>query len=188
MRKIILLISLMFLFVGCSTMKVDIDYDSAYNFDDKSSYAVVHKNREGENSLTNDRIVNAIKSSLNKKKYREVSQDNADLIFVFHANVRNRSDIRSDYERIGYGGYGYGYGGGFGGYGRAYGTRVISVPSTYSWIEGKLIIDAMNPKTKKIVWRGVISDELSRNESTPQEKTAFINKVVDKLMKKFPKN
>jgi len=176
----------MFWSVACSTMKVDIDYDSAYNFDDKSTYAVVHKNRESENTLTNDRVINAIKSSLNEKKYSEVPQENADLIFVFHVNVTNRSDIRTDYEMIGYGGYGYGYG--FGGYGGSYGTRVITVPSTYRWKEGRLIVDAMNPKTKKIVWRGVISDELSSSTTTPEEKTDYINKVVTKLMKSFPKN
>lgn len=186
MKKIVVLIGLMFLSVGCSTMNLDVDYDTAYNFDDKTKYTVVHSNREGDNSLVNDRVKAAIKESLNKRSYIEVSKDEADLVFVFHVNVTKRSDIKSDYQVVGYGGYGYGRG--FGGYGGGYGTRVVAVPSTYQWKEGKLIIDALNPKTNKIVWRGVVSDELTRSETTPAEKTKYINEVVSKLLKKFPKN
>ena len=186
MKKILLVMAALFMVSGCSTMSVDIDYDTAYDFDAKTKYAVVHSDREGDNTLVNDRIAAAIKESLNKRSYKEVSKDEADLVFVFHVNVTQRSDVRSDFQVVGYGGYGYGRG--FGGYGGGYGTRVVEVPSTYSWKEGKLIIDALNPQNKKIVWRGAISDELTRSETTPAEKTKYVNEVVAKLLKKFPKN
>ena len=186
MKRIIVLISLIFLFVGCSTLKVDIDYDTAYDFDGKTKYTIVYNDRAGDNSLIIERVKSAITDSLSKHSFVEVTQNKADLIFVFHVNVTQRSDIRTDYERVGYGGYGYGFG--YSGYGGGYGTRVVAVPSTYRWKEGRLIIDALNPKTNKIVWRGVVSDELTRSETTPAEKTQYINEVVGKLLKKFPKN
>jgi len=174
------------MFVGCSTLKVDIDYDTAYDFEGKTKYAIAHNDRESDNSLVIDRVKSAIQESLSKHSFEEVSKDKADLIFVYHVNVTQRSDIRTDYERVGYGSYGYGFG--YGGYGGGYGTRIVAVPSTYRWTEGRLIIDALNPKTNKIVWRGVVSDELTRSETTPDEKTKYINDVVTKLLKKFPKN
>ena len=183
MYKIFTILLLTFLFSGCSTMKVESDYDTAYNFQDKKTYSILYSNRVGENTLVNDRVANAIKSNLNQKNYKATAEKNADLLFVFHVNVQQMSDIRTDYQMVGYPGYRYGpYGYGYG-YGA--GTMVVATPSTYKWTEGKLIIDALNPKTKKIVWRGIATDELDAHSATPEERKAYINKVVTKLMSEF---
>lgn len=165
-------------FVGCSTLEVDVDYDTAYNFDGKTKYAIVHSNRAGDNTLINDRIVNALDSALKAKSYTKVSKDKADLIFVFHVNVRDKTDIRTDYQMVGYGGYGFG---------RGFGGGVVATTSAYNYTEGTLIVDALNPKTQKIVWRGVAVDELSDSLDTPDEKTKYINEVIQKLMSNFPR-
>jgi len=178
MNKILFFMGIIFILSGCSVMKVDVDYDTSYNFDGKTKYAVVHASRAGENTLTNDRIMQAIKSSLNVRNYTNVQKNEADLIFVFHVNVKDKTDIRTDYQMVGYRGFGYGFGGG---------GMMIATPSSYSYTEGTLILDALNPKTKKIVWRGIASDELNRSETTPEEKREYINKVISELMKNFPK-
>ena len=186
-KQILSLIAIVILFTGCSTLKVDVDYDSSYDFKNKTKYAIIHNNKEAENTLTNDRIKNAIKASLNANDYKEVSKEEADLIFVFHVNVISLSDIRTDYDVIGYGGYGYNPGWGYNrGYGYGGSTVVVPRSTTYRWKEGKLIVDALNPKTKKIVWRAIAKDELSSASSTQKEKIEYINKVVSKLMKEFP--
>lgn len=174
MKNFLLGISMLFLMAGCSTLKIDVDYDTFYDFDNKTDYSVVHSDREGTNSLIADRITKAIKKSLNAKAYSEVAKKDAQLIFVFHTNVKNKTDIEMDYQTIGFGGFGMGFG-----------SNVIATPTTYNYTEGTLIIDALNPKTKKIVWRSVGSDELG-SHSTPQEKTEYINKVVAQMMAKFP--
>jgi len=170
---------------GCSSLNIDVDHDTSYNFHGKTKYAIVHKPKEGDNTLINDRIIKAIKTTLNEKGYKEVAVSDADLLFVFHVNVTQMSDIRTDYQVIGYSGYRYGAGWGYGGYG-GYGSAVV-VPNTttYRWTEAKLIVDALNPKTKKIVWRGIATDEITRGNYTTQEKTAYINHVISQLMKKF---
>jgi len=183
--KLIIYLTLIALFSGCSALKIDVDYDTSYSFVNKTKYTVLHNSKDDANSLVNDRIYSAIIKSLNGAGYKEVAKANADLIFVFHVNVMNRSDIRTDYQMVGYPGYSYGFG--YGGYGYGPGTTMVAVPSTYRWREGKLVIDALNPKTKKIVWRGTVTDELTRDSSSAEEKTEYLNGVVAKVMKKFVK-
>ena len=82
MKNIIILTILLILVTGCSTLEVDIDYDTAYNFDKKMKYSILYSSGKKENTLTNDRIVKALKNALNTKNFIEVSQENADLIFA----------------------------------------------------------------------------------------------------------
>ena len=178
MKRILMFVAMLLALSGCSTMQVDVDYDTAYNFDGKTKYSVAHSNKTGEDSLTNDRIIEALKKTLNAKAYTNVSKEEADLIFVFHVNVEDKTDIYTDYQMVGYGGFGYG---------RGFGGGMIATPSTYKYTEGKLVMDALNPKTRKIVWRGIISDELDSNAKTPEEKIIYINAVIEKLMENFPR-
>ena len=172
------------LFSACSTLKVETDYDISHEFTKNSSYAVVYNAKEGDNTLIYDRIEESIKTNISAKGYKEVAKESAELIFVFHAHVTQMADIRTDYQTIGYGSFGYGGRWGYGGYGGA--TMMIPSTTTYRWEEGQLIIDAYNPKTKKIVWRGIVKDEISGSSYTPEETTKYINKVVSKVLKDFP--
>lgn len=182
MKKILLMIFMLILVTGCSTLKVDVDYDTAYDFSKKTKYAVIHSERVGDNSLVEDRIRAAIRESLDAKTYSEVPKGEADLLFVFHVDVRDKEDVNMDYQMVGFGSYGFGRG-----FGMGYGGMIAS-PSTYKYREGTLVIDALNPKTNKVVWRGIALDELSKKSTTPDEKTKYINKVVASIMAKFPPN
>ena len=177
-KKILIPLMVLLTLVGCSTISVNVDYDTDYNFNGKTKYAIVHSDRAGDNTLTNDRIIEALTQVLNAKSYKKVKKEEADLIFVFHVNVQDKTELRTDYQMVGYGGYGFG---------RGFGGGVIETTSAYNYTEGTLVVDALNPKTKKIVWRGIVKDELSSSSSTPEEKTAYIHKIITKLMEKFPK-
>ena len=180
--------SLIFILSGCSTLVVDVDYDSSYSFKTNTNYAVVYNPKESDDTLISDRIQRAIKAQLDAKGYEEVTKDRADLVFVFHVNVMQRSDLRTDYEMVGYGGYGYGGAWGYGGFGGyRTGTMLVEKPSIYRWKEGKLVVDALNTKSKKIVWRGILKDELSNKSSSAEDKTEYINSIIKKLFKSFPK-
>lgn len=190
MKKIYIFVVVALMLSACSALRVEIDYDTAYNFTKNTTYAVVYNAKEGDNTLINDRIESAIKTNIKMKGYTEVSKEKAELILVFHVQVTQMSDIRTDYQTIGYGGYGYGGGwghhpyGGFSSY--SSGAMVIPTATTYRWKEGQLIIDAYNPQTKKVIWRGVIKDEITGSNHTVSEKTEYINKVVKKVLKEFP--
>ena len=55
----------------------------------------------------------------------------------------------------------------------------------FEYDEGSLIIDLLDPTSRRIMWRGVIQAELSR-DSTPEERTARIDAAVRKILTKFP--
>ena len=158
-------------FSACSTLKVNVDYDDAYDFAKVKTYMVKHNPKEGESTLVNDRITSSLENVLDAKGYKKVTSE-ADLIFVYHYAAKDKIDIQTDYHMIGIRRYGFG------------GTMVATT-TAYEYTEGTIIIDAFDTKTNKIVWRSVGSLELQEQE-TPEEKRAYVQKIIAKLMEKFP--
>ena len=176
MIKFLSLLVTTLLFVGCSTLDVSVDYDDSFNFKSAKTFAVVKNNEMADNTLLNDRIISAIKNDLKLKNYKESAVESTDLIIVFYTKVEDKSQVSTSYSGGGYRGYGFGYG---------YGGGMMASTHTYEYEEGTLVIDALNPKTKKIVWRAIGVKELSHKEN-PQERTEAVNAAVKKIMEKFP--
>ena len=172
MKKTLLLSITLLIMTGCSSLKVNVDYDPEFNFNKQTNFAIVHHNKEGEDTLFNDRFIKALEEDLSSKTYVKADKDSADLVFVFHTNVENKTDIDTDYTMVGYGRYGYG-------------GQMVATTRTYKYTKGTLIIDALNPKDNKIVWRSIATDILKSHDN-PQERIAYIQEVVKKTMKDFP--
>jgi len=174
MKKIIYTLILTLLFTACSRLTVNTDYDDSFDFSSQESFAIVTQKIDGADTLYIDRVVNALEQDLQSKHYKKMSKESADLIFVFHTNIESKSDIRTDYQRVGFGMY-------------RYGGTMIATTSTYKYNEGTLIIDALSPKTKNIVWRGIGQTEV-RKKKTPEDRREYINSIVSQIMAKFPHN
>jgi len=172
MKKLGFVLVSILIIAGCSSLKVNVDYDPEFNFSQQHSFTIVHHNKEGEDTLFNDRLIKALEDDLKTKAYVLGSKKSADLIFVFHVNVESKVDIDTDYAMVGYGRYGYG-------------GRMVSSTRTYKYKKGTLIIDALNPKDKKIVFRSISTDIL-KSYDNPEERIVYIQKVVHKAMKEFP--
>lgn len=158
--------------VGCSTVDVNVDYDQQFKFLEVNNFAVEHETKKGESNLVNDRITAANTQQITQKGYKNDSP--AGLIFNYYYKAQDKTDFQTS----------YGLGGGFGRIGWG-GGMMVSTTDTYEYTEGTLIIDALDVKTKKIVWRGVGVLELQQ-QKTPQEKTKYVNSIVAKILEKFP--
>lgn len=170
-----LLLILGLLLAGCSTMRVQSDYDPAFDFKALQTFAVVYAQSETV-TLTQERIANAVTDTIRAKGYKSVKQEAADFLIVFHTDVTSKKQVVTDYQSVGfYPYYGYGY--------RA--PMAVPVQREYDYDEGKIIVDAMAPKSKRIFWRGIATDEL-KNFDTPQERTAYINRVTASVLETFP--
>ncbi len=170
--KYILSVIVSLFFIACSTLEVHNDYDENYQFSTAKTFSIVHNIKEGENTLLNDRITAALKNVLLSKGYTQVSRDNADLIFVYHYGAKDKVDIQTDYQMVGIRRYGFG------------GTMVATT-TAYEYTEGTIVIDALDTKTNKIVWRSVGTLEV-KYKKTPQERKEYVQKIISEVMKDFP--
>jgi len=173
MRLLTSVILILFL-TACSSVRVETDYSTKFSFDTLSTFAIVHQERNGDDTLTNTRIIHALKDDLASKGYQAVDRDTASYYVLFHTDVRSKTRIDTDYRSVGMYPYAYGY-------------RSMMVPTTRvtSYDEAKLIVDVVDPTDNMIIWRGIATDRL-RSHETPQERTSYIDEVITALLKTFP--
>ena len=172
---------------GCSSLKVETDFDPNVAMNPPKNFYIVHKPAENEDTLVSDRIIEALQKELISLGYKNSSKENADFLVLFHIGVTTKSRVVTDYQRVNMYPYSYGHGFGYGyrGYG-GHGTVTVAESKNYSYKEAKLIVDAVIPTSNRIFWRGTAKDQLQSHDN-PQERIAYINKVLKTLMKKFPK-
>jgi Domain of unknown function (DUF4136) len=90
-----------------------------------------------------------------------------DLIVSTHVTTKDKQELIAN-------GFGYGpwgFGGGFGG------------ASVETFVEGTLVVNLYDAKTKKMVWRGVATATAS---DKPTKNTEKMNKALDKMFEKYP--
>ncbi len=172
---------------GCATTyKPDVDYNVNYNFDQVKTY-YIHDAYSSDSAATdevnrfvsdldNERIINAISSTLQRKALTATNADDADIIVKYLITSKDKTKIRSfnsgfnDCWRC-RGFYGY------------HGHNDVDVKQ---YVEGTLIIDLVDPKQKKSVWRSVVSSAIKKNR-TVSERQMETQKAVDAMLADFKK-
>ncbi len=174
----------LFLLTACSTLTVQTDYETNYDFSTLETYAWF----EGEspsndirinNSLIINRVVNAVNNTLQSKGYELVDKDKADFHVNWFGGIENRIRLETIDTYYGHMGYDDGTGGH-----RGYGPGHIR-PYSYEYQEGTLIIDVADSKSKQLIWRGTGRKYLKEKE-TPEEITQGINQTVTGILSSFP--
>ena len=155
---------------GCSSLSVTQDYDTSYDFSKLKTFGFLPISEKANiDQLNADRAGNAIKSNLTAKGYTLSEQ--ADFGVAIFFSKATKTDIQST-------SYGYGYGYGW----RGSGMGDVSV-SQYD--EGTLVLDIIDIKENKLVWRGTGVGTLKDNP-TMEEKTARINEAITQILAQFP--
>lgn len=172
------------IFSGCSTQpRVETDHQADFDFSSLKTFSVAETKQEAkENILISPFTLSHIHSALSTelaKRYQSIgSGAKPDFIVNYHVVIEEKIDPRS-YNDL----YGYGY------FGRAYrypspffygpnaGIRVYS--------QGSLIIDIVDAKTEKPLWRGVSEKRLSRGMA-PQQQREVLSRAVTEVIAQFP--
>ncbi|WP_394174395.1 DUF4136 domain-containing protein [Thalassotalea litorea] len=191
--KRIFIVSLVVLLSACaSSYKPDIDYNPDYNFSDIKSFVVLDAMQplEGEENqafnvhlsdLDNDRIIRALKINLENKGLASQTLENADIQVRYQVVTKDKTRIRSYntsfYSCWSCGPYYRGYN---------YGAPVNDV-DVKQYVEGTLIIDMIDPKLKKSIWRSQVSEAVKENIPV-EEKQARIQELVDAMLASFQAN
>ena len=116
------------------------------------------------NSITNRRIRAAIRSAMEKRGYRYV-EDGASIGIAYYASARQKLDVRN---------WDYGYGW------RRFPRQRTEV---YEYTEGTVIVDAVDPATHDMLWRGQGRSSVSDD---PNKYAEDLEKTVDAIVAKFP--
>lgn len=162
---------------GCSTISsVNTDYNPETNFSTLRTYnwmpspANVGSNPYLQNSLFKDRVKSAVDTTLMGEGY-QLNTTNPDFLVAYYAGLKDKTEFVDMGDEMG---YDYGPWG--------WGPTWDPDIETYQYTESTLIIDFVDPNTKKLIWRGFATDALSDPEMSASEITA----VVTKILAKFP--
>jgi len=165
-------IILLFLTLGCSPKQPNLDYDPNFETASLRTYTVVHKSKKEADPLNDERIREAISSEMNLKGYKQTSKDAADFHITFESLIKK--DLPSNMS----------FGFGMGTFSKNVGTSV-STSHNLSKDEGNLLINMIDPKTKKTFWRASFTKDIQKFTS-PKERTNHFKKVVTTMLKEFP--
>ncbi|GEM_PF-428900 len=187
MKNINLVNFVILLFIsGCSTIKVNRDYNPAVSFSEFQTYEWIldEPKKTGDpridgNTLLQNRVKSAVNNSLASKGYQKVTSGTADFLVTYHVTLDKQTKIQTinTYNR-----YGPGWGWG---YGRNYYPAMGTETFVYTYDQGSLIIDIVEPVGRELIWRGSATDKVNFSH-TPEQKKQKINEAVGKLFQQFP--
>ena len=152
------LITLAVLVLGaCSSNPTEINYDSSIDFSQYKTYAFMADlatNQAAYQSLESTYLKESVGRELEKDGLQRV-QSNPDLLINFSIETQEKIKSRS----VPTGGYGIGYDPYYDVYGSGWGTGHTNQIDQYT--EGKLVIDAIDVSSKKVVWQGATKGRLT---------------------------
>jgi len=180
-RWIVLLLPVLLLAAGCSSIKVSHDWDrdapyASYSTFDWLPAATVSKSAQTQDAqgalqssdLLDKRIKSAVEEELTMKGLSKTSNA-PDLYVTYHTGVEDKINV-TDWGYT----YSYDYWG--------WQDRRMDV---YQYNEGTLVVDLIDAKTKEMVWRGWATKTLETNPS-PDKIDNTIRQAVYKILAEYP--
>lgn len=169
-RVFVVALALALMSVPARAQSVDVDYDKTVNFRAFKTYALATVKMPDANPLMVQRTVSALEGQMAAIGFQKVEKD-PDVLVAIQGSQREEYVYTSwgDYGHYGWGAYPYWGGGvaypfwwssGFSGYD----VRKILV--------GTLIVDMIDARTEKVVFRGTAEDTVSR-KARKNEKKAY---------------
>jgi Domain of unknown function (DUF4136) len=163
---------------SCSTpLKVTSDYDKNASFTQYKTFAMdTFRVSSSLSQLNQNRIINAVRAEMIKKGFTE--SGTPDLLIHISAIFEKQKSVTASTNYYGYGGYyrPYGWGGGMG----ATGYTTYNVQD---YVDGSLIFDIADAKTKNLLWEGIGNKEIDQEVKDPD---TAIPAAVAKIMESFP--
>lgn len=166
-------------FTGCSSVTVTTDHDPAAPFGRYHTYTLTPAAKRQTLSPSSEAALrNSLNTSLAARGIHEVP-GKGDVDVVPHVFSQEKVSVQE------YTDWGYGYHGswpyGYGHYGMWAGA-----PRTYvdvnQYTEGTLVLDFIDARTQKLVFRGVGKAVVSG----PQSNAEKVREAVEKIVEKFP--
>ncbi len=164
---------------ACSTLRVSSDYDPAFDFSGFRTWNWLTGPQAGTvdprlpSGLVEERIRAALEKHLAALGFERSATGTPDFRVGYHAAVEDKVDVQTINRA-----YGYGPGWGAG--------RGLMTSDTYvrQYEQGTLIVDIVDPRTKRLVWRGSAQAEVY-SYATPEQREARIDDAVGQILERF---
>jgi Domain of unknown function (DUF4136) len=188
MRRSLQIVLTCALLLGASVVafgdNVRTDYDHQANFSQYHTYS--WGKVKTSDPFYVSRIQQAVNSQLQSKGWQLVSSGGSVTIFASD-NLHNQQETQTMYDNLG-GGWGTGWGAGWGwggwGWGGGWGSGVgEATTTTTNQSVSSLVIDLFDGSTKKLLWRGLATADLSTNAA---KNTKSLDGDIGKMFKGFP--
>ncbi|MEX1666095.1 DUF4136 domain-containing protein [Zhongshania arctica] len=191
MKKIGLAFCVMIL-TACSGVPVSTDYSQDFDFSKVSSYAWLlpakPMNTEVDNDLVRERVVDAVDAQFTAKGLaRAADAAKASVLVTYQLGQEDKiaiDNFGSWHTQFGYYPcYRCGYRPGFGYFGHS------QFYDNDLWVrnykESTLMIDIIDPNTKRLLWRGITKRAMPTLE-TPEERRLYVLETVSAILAEFP--
>ena len=165
---------------ACATLRVNSDYDPDFDFSGFRSWGWLTGPQAGTvdprlvSGLVGERIRSALEKHLTARGYQRSASGKPDFLVGYHAAVEDKVDVRTINRASG---YGPGWGAG----------RGLMTTDTYvrEYEQGTLILDIVDPRSNRLVWRGSAQAEVN-SYGTPEQRAARIDDAVGQILEGFP--
>jgi hypothetical protein len=169
------------LFTACETVTVTTDHDPTANFANYRTYTLAPpRNGERLSPSSEAALRDSLRTELASRGMTEAPPGKASLDIVRHVFIQEKISVQQ------YTDWGY-YHGGAWPYGYGYYGMWPGAPTTYAMVdqyhEGTMILDFVDAKTKRLVFRGIGQAVVSGPESNAEK----IRQGVHKMMEGYPK-
>ena len=149
---------------------VTTDHDPAYDFSKVKSFATKIETSWG-NEIGENRVLSEINAALVAKGWYPLPETHADVVVVLHGAGKTKQTLNTFYSSMS----GWGYMG--------WGGMATATTTASEYVQGTLVADIFDAKSKNLVFRGTATDEISDN---PEKNRKKIEKLTDKMFKDFP--
>jgi hypothetical protein len=175
MRRFLVL-ALTTMLAGCAAATISSHIESSANFTEYLTYdwAAADSLPAGDPRLDNnpffrDYVMGAIEKRLAAKGYERAVSGEPDLLLHYHASVTQKIDIESAYRR----------------HGDCYGD---CEPRIVAYEHGTLVIDVIDRKTSRMVWRGWAQGDMDGVIDDQQRLKKKVDEEVAQMMLRLPRS
>jgi hypothetical protein len=161
--------------VGCATLNVSSHVERGVDFKEFVTYGwgpadalPTGDPRLDNNPFFKDYLTGAVEKELAARGYRQATDGTPDLLIHYHANVSQRFEVHgmepSNYPQC----------------------YPNCEPAIAEYEQGTIVVDIMNAKTDKLVWRGWAQDNIQGLIDNQEAMRRHIERSVVRMFEQFP--
>ena len=159
---------------GCAPITVGTDFHPEASFSGYRTFAWMTENqprtgdpRLDDSEFFDSQVRSAVERHFGAKGFEKTPVRLADFLIDYHAAVDYRVEVVDGY---GYDAHGY----------------IAEVGKLVEYEQGTLLIDVIDPETRKLVWRGWAESNIEGVIGDRQRMEERIDKVADRIIARFP--